>query len=86
MLHILHVFLDILHCNRVATSAEHMALLKYFKLNRPTLPDPERPLSALISSDCIRGANKEVSAALKEKCTPYTLRLPGTKRLWTGSM
>jgi len=35
------------------------------------LPDPHGPLSARVSSDCIRDANKEVSTALKEKCTPY---------------
>ena len=46
---------------------EHMALLKYFKLNKPSLPDPEGPLSAHVSSDCIREANKEVSVALKVK-------------------
>ena len=47
-----------------------MALLKYFKLNKPSLPDPEGPLSAHVSSDCIREANKEVSAALKVKRAP----------------
>jgi len=47
-----------------------MALLKYFKLNKPFLPDPEGPLSAHVSSDCIREANKEVSAALKVKRAP----------------
>jgi len=48
-----------------------MALLKYFKLKKPTLPDPEGPLSARVSSDCIREANKEVSEALKGKRAPY---------------
>ena len=51
------MFLDILHCNREVTGAEHMALLKYFKFNNPTLLDPEGPLSAHVSSDRIREAN-----------------------------
>jgi len=63
--------LDILLCNEKVTSPEHMALLKYFKLNKPSLPDPEGPVSAHVSSDCIREANKEVSAALKVKRAPY---------------
>ena len=48
-----------------------MALLRYFKLKKSTLSDPEGPLSARISSDCIRETNKEVSSALKEKRSPY---------------
>ena len=69
MLHILRIFLDIFHCNKEVTlkvmGTEHMALLKYFKLNKPSLPDPEGPLSTHVSSDCIREPNKEISGTLK---------------------
>ena len=70
-LHILRIVLDILRCNKEVTNAEHMALLKYFKLNKHSLPDPEGPLSAHVSSDCIIEASKEVSVALKVKRAPY---------------
>ena len=43
-----------------------MALLKYFKLKRSPLPDPEGPLSAHVSKKCIEGANEEVSPILND--------------------
>ena len=43
-----------------------MALLKYFKVKRSPLPDPDGPLSAHVSTECIKGANEEVSLTLND--------------------
>ena len=43
-----------------------MALLKYFKLKKSPLPDPEGPLSAHVSTKYIEGANEEVSSILND--------------------
>ena len=42
---------------------QRMALLKYLKLKKFPLPDPEEPLSAHVSTKCIEGANEKVSPA-----------------------
>ena len=48
---------------------QRMALLKYLKLKKSPLPDPEGPLSAHVSTECIEGANEKVSSRLHRRVT-----------------
>ena len=43
-----------------------MALYKYFAPAKPSLPKPDRPLSAAVPSSSIATANKEVTKVLEE--------------------
>lgn len=60
-----------------------MALLKYFKVKKSPLPDPEGPLSERVSTECIKGANDEVSLILNgdqpNKRSPYLKATPEQK-------
>ena len=62
---------------------QRMALLKYFKLKKSLLPDPEGPLCTHVSTSCIEGANKEVSLILNDdqsnKHSPYLKATPEQK-------
>ena len=43
-----------------------MALLKYLLNEEVSLPNPEGPLNADVSIECMKGANKEVSSILND--------------------
>ena len=58
-----------------------MALLKYFKVKRSPLPDPDGPLSAHISTECIKGANEEVALILNDDHSNTTGKRSPGKRL-----